>query len=146
MHDVYLQVKLTKDKVLVVSGQHTATHEDSQNGHTYVHHHSRNFSRRYQLPQNTDTESISAKFQGDVLTLTVPRTAVPELTDQEIQIQHVSSAQEPKAAAAPADEAPAQLMSAETERAAADAAAATSHDQKQDAAPALGNDEKQHSA
>ena len=139
-------MKLTKDKVLVISGQHTATHEDSQNGHTYVHHQSRNFSRRYQLPENTDTESIAAKFQDDVLTLTVPKTAVPEVTDQEIQIQHVSSEPEPEAAAAPADEPAAQLMSAETEQAAADAAAAETNDQNHDAAPASGNDQKPHSA
>lgn len=82
-------MKLTKDKVLVITGQHTASTEDESAGHSQ--HISRTFTRRYQLPDDTNTESISAKLQDGLLTLTVPKTNVPEIQDQEIMIQDADS-------------------------------------------------------
>lgn len=83
------QVKLTKDKVLVISGEHTANNEDKGAGHSQRI--SRTFTRRYQLPDSTNTETISAKLQDGLLTLTVPKTNVPEVEDQEIMIQEAGS-------------------------------------------------------
>lgn len=80
-----IKVKLTKDKVLVITGQHTASTEDEGAGHSQRI--SRTFTRRYQLPDDTNTESISAKLQDGLLTLTVPKANVPEIEDQEIMIQ-----------------------------------------------------------
>ena len=84
------QVKLTKDKVLVISGQQTSTQEDAEEGHTCVHRTSSTFSRRYQLPANTEADSIAAKFQNGLLTLTVPKTVMPETSDQEIHVQNIA--------------------------------------------------------
>ena len=84
-----VQVKLTKDKVLVITGQHTASTEDEGAGHSQRI--SRTFTRRYQLPDDTNTESISAKLQDGLLTLTVPKANVPEIEDQEIMIQDAGS-------------------------------------------------------
>lgn len=39
------------------------------------------------MPDDTNTESISAKLQDGLLTLTVPKANVPEIEHQEIMIQ-----------------------------------------------------------
>ena len=84
-------MKLTKAKVLVISGQHTANKEVTDPGNSHSERISRTFTRRYQLPDDTETESISAKLQDGLLTLTVPKAEVPEPQDQEISIQEASS-------------------------------------------------------
>ena len=80
-------MKLTKDKILVISGKHTANNETTDPGNSFSERISRTFTRRYQLPDETETESISAKLQDGLLTLTVPRAEVSEPQDQEISIQ-----------------------------------------------------------
>ena len=80
-------MKLTKDKVLVISGKHTANSQVTDPGNSHSERISRTFTRWYQLPEDTETESISARLQDGLLTLTVPKTELPEPQDQEISIQ-----------------------------------------------------------
>ena len=84
-------MKLTKEKVLVISGEHTANNEVTESGNCHSERISRTFTRRYQLPDNTETESILAKLQDGMLTLTVPKAEAPEPEDQEILIQEAAS-------------------------------------------------------
>ena len=92
-HALCLQVKLTKDKALLISGQHNVNKEIKNKGHSQLQRTSSSFARRYQLPENTDSEHLTAKLQDGVLTLTVPKAALPEVTDQEILIQDASADQ-----------------------------------------------------
>ena len=74
----------------MISGQHTANNETTDTGNSHSERISRTFTRRYQLPDDTETASISAKLQDGLLTLTVPKAEVPEPQDQEIAIQEAS--------------------------------------------------------
>ncbi|KAL0030696.1 hypothetical protein WJX77_002425 [Trebouxia sp. C0004] len=96
-----IKVKMTADKVLVISGQHNFNNETSMDGHTHIRHISSSFIRRYQLPSNTDTDGISAKLENGMLTLHVSKTVTPEMPDKEIPI-HSSPAQAATAASIPA--------------------------------------------
>ena len=83
-------MKLTKNKVLVISGNHTVNNEATDPGNSHSERISRTFTRRYQLPDDTQTDSISAKLQDGLLTLTIPKTEVSQPQDQEISIQEAS--------------------------------------------------------
>ena len=89
-HGYMLQVKLTKDKVLVISGKHVVNNEVTESGNVHTERTAQSFTRRYQLPDSTETEAISAKLQDGLLTLTVPKTHMPEAGDQEILIQEAA--------------------------------------------------------
>lgn len=84
-------MKLTKDKVLVISGKHTANNEATHPSNSHSESITRTFTRRYQLPNDTETERISANLQDGLLTLTVPKAEVTGPQDQEISIQEASS-------------------------------------------------------
>ncbi len=92
---------MTADKVLVISGQHNSNNETSTEGHTHIHHISSSFTRRYQLPSNTDTDGITAKLENGVLSLHVSKAITPEMRDKEIPIQ-ISPAEAATAASVPA--------------------------------------------
>ena len=94
-----LQIHLTKSKVLNISGQRQSEIEQvSKDGFKRVERRSGSFSRRFQLPDHVDSQSIQAKLQDGVLTLTVPKTAVPELHDQEIPILQAAAEESTHAA------------------------------------------------
>ena len=78
---------LTKHKVLTISGERSsASNETSADGFKRVERQSGSIVRKFQLPDNVDIQNIEAKLQDGVLTLTVPKTAADEPTDQEIKI------------------------------------------------------------
>ena len=93
---------MTADKVLVISGQRNSNNETSMDGHTHTHHISSSFTRRYQLPSNTDTGDINAKLENGVLTLQVSKAVIPDIPDKEIHIQS-SPAEATTAPSGPAD-------------------------------------------
>jgi HSP20 family protein len=80
-----LSIKLSKDRVLTVSGQRSPPVEEgfSQKERLYGP-----FSRSWALPDDADSEGISAKVAEGVLTITVPKKQPePEVDDaQEIDI------------------------------------------------------------
>lgn len=71
----------------MISGKHTSNSQVTDPGNSHSERVSRTFTRRYQLPEDTETESISARLQDGLLTLTVPKAELPEPQDQEISIQ-----------------------------------------------------------
>ena len=92
---------LTKNKVLTISGKRQSeTEEISQDGFKRVERQSGSFTRSFQLPDHVDSQSIQAKLQDGVLTLTVPKTAVPQLQDQEIPILQAAAEESTAAATA----------------------------------------------
>ena len=120
------QVKVTKDRVLVISGQHTANHEATESGHTHAEQFSRTFTRRYRLPDNTETDKISAQLQDGLLTLTVPKADLPEVNDQEITIQETAQSSASDSGAGVAPEASTQDGTASAEQSSAAASSSTS--------------------
>jgi HSP20 family protein len=80
-----LSIKLGKDRVLTVSGERTPPVSEgfSQKERMYGP-----FSRSWTLPEDADSEGISAKVSEGVLTITVPKKQPePEVDDaQEISI------------------------------------------------------------
>lgn len=78
---------LTKHKVLTISGERNSeSNETSADGFNRVERQSGSIVRKFQLPDNIDVQNIQAKLQDGVLTLTVPKTATDEPTDQQIKI------------------------------------------------------------
>lgn len=92
-----LQVRLTKHKVLTIAGERSSESKTSEDGFKRIERRSGSIVRRFQLPDNVNIQNIEAKLQNGVLTLTVPKTAVSELGDQEIKIQ--ATTEEPSQAA-----------------------------------------------
>ena len=78
---------MTADKVLVIFGQHNSNNETSTEDDAHIHLISSSFTRRYQLPSNTDSDGITAKLENGVLTLHVSKAVIPDIPDKEIQIQ-----------------------------------------------------------
>jgi HSP20 family protein len=80
-----LSIKLNKERVLTVSGerQPPVTKDFSQKERVYGP-----FSRSWTLPEDADSEGISAKVSEGVLTITVPKKQPePEVDDaQEVSI------------------------------------------------------------
>lgn len=71
-------------------------------GHTHTHHITSSFTRRYQLPSNTDTDGITAKLENGVLTLHVFKAVIPDIPDKEIRVQS-APAEATTAPSVPAD-------------------------------------------
>ena len=77
-----VKVQLEEDnRVLVVSGERRRDREkDEKEGVKYVRMERRmgKFMRRFVLPENADTDAVSAVCQDGVLTVTVQKVAPPE--------------------------------------------------------------------
>ncbi|XP_066594707.1 protein lethal(2)essential for life-like [Prorops nasuta] len=71
------------DRCIVV----TAKHEEKRDEHGWI---SRQFSRKYLIPEQCDIEQVSSKLSSDgVLTITAPRKDVPKLeNERNIKIEH----------------------------------------------------------
>ncbi|CAM6105907.1 unnamed protein product [Calypogeia fissa] len=75
-----IKVELEDGRVLQISGERS--HEEERKGdrwHTVERSHNK-FVRRFKLPDNAHTDSVSAKVENGVLTVTVPKiqTKPPE--------------------------------------------------------------------
>ncbi len=80
-----LSIKLSKERVLTLSGERRRPVEE---GFTQQERAAGPFSRSWPLPEDADSEGISAKVSEGVLTVTVPKKQPePEVDDsQEINI------------------------------------------------------------
>ncbi|CAM6099093.1 unnamed protein product [Calypogeia fissa] len=81
-----IKVELDDDRVLRISGERNQ--EEEQKGdkwHTVERSYGK-FVRRFKLPQNAQTDSVSAKVENGVLTVTVPKTQkkTPETRNIEV--------------------------------------------------------------
>jgi len=73
------QVEITADNgVLTVRGEKQSQRSGNEGRHHIVERTYGSFSRSFQLPQGMDDEKIEAQFENGVLTVTVPKTALPQ--------------------------------------------------------------------
>ncbi len=72
--------------VLTVGGE--KKFEEKKEGKNYltVERHYGKFSRRFNLPENTDTKGIKADSKNGILTITVPKTQVEEQKPLKIEV------------------------------------------------------------
>lgn len=62
-----------EDGVLTVRGERSEEKTDEQEGYKRVERFRGSFYRRFTLPDTTDSENISAKYEHGVLELTIPK-------------------------------------------------------------------------
>lgn len=74
-----IKVLVEDDNVLLISGERKREEEEKE-GAKYVRMERRvgKFMRKFVLPENADTEKVSAVCQDGVLTVTVPKLPPPE--------------------------------------------------------------------
>ena len=74
-----IKVQVEDDHVLLISGERKRE-EEKEAGAKYVRMERRigKLMRKFVLPENADTEAVSAVCQDGVLTVTVPKLAPPE--------------------------------------------------------------------
>lgn len=78
-----IKVKVVDDSVIV-----EGKHEERQDKHGYI---SRQFTRRYKLPPNTNLEAIKSHLSSDgVLSIAAPKKAIEGAKDREIPIMHTN--------------------------------------------------------
>jgi HSP20 family molecular chaperone IbpA len=81
-----LSIKLSKERVLTINGERKPAYYDAatlQQQERVVG----SFERRWQLPEDAESEGISAKVADGVLTITVPKKQPePELVDEQQDI------------------------------------------------------------
>lgn len=75
-----ITVKVTGNNSITVEGKH----EEKQDEHGYI---SRQFVRRYVLPEGHDINSVQSNLSSDgVLTITAPTTAVKEAGERQVPV------------------------------------------------------------
>lgn len=74
-----IKVQVEDDNVLLISGERKREEEEKE-GAKYVRMERRvgKFMRKFVLPENADTDKVSAVCQDGVLTVTVPKLPPPE--------------------------------------------------------------------
>ncbi|GMP84035.1 hypothetical protein CsSME_00037723 [Camellia sinensis var. sinensis] len=75
-----IQVQLQDGNILMVSGERRREKEHKDDGVKYIKMERRlgKFMKRFELPENADTDSISAYYHDGVLTITVQKQPPPE--------------------------------------------------------------------
>ena len=80
------QVEITADNgVLTVRGDKQSQRSENEGRHHIVERTYGSFTRSFQLPQGMDEENIEAQFENGVLTVHVPKTALPQPRKIEIK-------------------------------------------------------------
>jgi HSP20 family protein len=67
-----------EDRVLTISGQRDAEHEERKNGAVRVERSFGSFSRSVTLPEGVEPEQIAATFDNGVLEVSIPKPAQPK--------------------------------------------------------------------
>lgn len=73
-----------KDRILTVSGERRAEHEDKREGYHRVERSFGRFSRSLELPQGVEADNVSADFERGVLEVRIPKPASRKPTRIEI--------------------------------------------------------------
>lgn len=77
-----ISIKVSGDNTITIEGKH----EEKQDEHGFI---SRQFVRRYVLPDNCDRAKVESKLSSDgILTITAPRMDIKEMEFRSIPIQH----------------------------------------------------------
>jgi HSP20 family protein len=80
------QVEITADNgVLTVRGEKHSQRSENEGRHHLIERTYGSFARSFQLPQGMDDEKIEAQFENGVLTVHVPKTALPQPRKIEIK-------------------------------------------------------------
>jgi HSP20 family protein len=86
------QVEITADNgVLTVHGEKQSQRSENEGRHHIVERTYGTFTRSFQLPQGMDDENIEAQFDNGVLTVHVPKSALPQ--PRRIQIKGAGASQ-----------------------------------------------------
>ncbi|KAH9560186.1 hypothetical protein CY35_06G093700 [Sphagnum magellanicum] len=73
-----VKVTVEGDRTLQISGERTREEEKKTDTWHRVERSHGKFLRRFRLPRNANVESVNAKVENGVLTVTVPKTPQPE--------------------------------------------------------------------
>jgi HSP20 family protein len=73
-----VKVTVEGDRTLQISGERTREEEKKTDTWHRVERSHGKFLRRFRLPRNANVESVTAKVENGVLTVTVPKTPHPE--------------------------------------------------------------------
>jgi HSP20 family protein len=73
-----VKVTVEGDRTLQISGERTREEEKKTDTWHRVERSHGKFLRRFRLPHNANVESVIAKVENGVLTVTVPKTQQPE--------------------------------------------------------------------
>lgn len=76
-----------KDRVLTIQGEHTSKSEDDAQEYYRVERRYGSFQRTLTLPDDAAADDISATMKDGVLSLTIPRVALPHQDVKRIEIQ-----------------------------------------------------------
>ena len=66
------------DGVLTLRGERTRDDSEATNGARRIERRTGKFYRRFQLPDTVDTDSVSARSEHGVLSISIPKQAKPE--------------------------------------------------------------------
>ncbi|MBO5137841.1 MAG: Hsp20/alpha crystallin family protein [Spirochaetaceae bacterium] len=84
MSDKDIEISL-KDRVLSISSKREEKKEEKKEGEWLIRERrSMSFSRHFTLPQDIDSDKVSAEFKSGVLTIDIPR--MPETKSKQITI------------------------------------------------------------
>jgi HSP20 family protein len=84
------------DDILTISGEKKQSHEERGQDFYRLERSYGGFQRTLSLPQDIDQDKITAAFKHGVLTVTLPRRALPQANARQIEVH---SAEPPRAAA-----------------------------------------------
>lgn len=84
-----LQIQVTPDHVLTIQAERkeNINEEDKERGFVRRERRFGTFVRRFQLPENIDSEKIQAKLENGELQVVVPKTEHPEAKVVDINVQ-----------------------------------------------------------
>jgi HSP20 family protein len=82
-----VKVTLEGDRTLQISGERTREEEKKTDTWHRVERSHGKFLRRFRLPENANVESVNAKVDKGVLTITVPKT---KKTEPEVRVVNIA--------------------------------------------------------
>lgn len=83
-----INIDISKDGYLTISGEKTNSHEEQDEEGFYFSECSYGFiNRKITLPSNIDDENASASFEQGVLKINIPKTKNEKLTSKKIKIK-----------------------------------------------------------
>ena len=84
-----LAAAVVKDGVLTISGERTRekTEEDKKKTYHRVERSYGKYQRSFRIPENVDPATIVADFKDGVLTVKMPKGAVPESEEHHVEVK-----------------------------------------------------------
>jgi HSP20 family protein len=86
MEDKDVEVKLANG-ILTIRGEKRAEKEEKNQDYYLSERSFGSFERSFQVPENIDTDKISAGFKKGVLTITLPKSAEAQRAEKKIEVK-----------------------------------------------------------